>query len=104
MLAWTIQLGIVSPPEADPIRVFLRSREGTREGRKRIKKKKGERDVGCPRPPLKLTWETQPTEKSSHKMLWSSEDNLDTKFFFLQGGTLAGGCISPGFISMIKAL
>ena len=37
-------------------------------------------------------------------MLWSYEDNLDTKFFFLQGGTLAGGCISPGFISMIKAL
>ena len=43
-------------------------------------------DVGCPRPPLKLTWETQPIEKSSHKMLWSSEDNLDTKFFFLGGG------------------
>ena len=42
--------------------------------------------MGCPRPPLKLTWETQPTEKSSHKMLWSSEDNLDTKFFFLRRG------------------
>ena len=69
-------LGIVSPPEADPIRVFLRSREGTREGRKRIKKIKRERDVGCPRPLLKLTWETQPTENSSHKMLWSSEDKI----------------------------
>lgn len=50
-------LGIVSPSEADPIQVFLRSREGTREGRKRIKKKR-EMDVICPRPPLKLTWET----------------------------------------------
>lgn len=37
-------------------------------------------------------------------MLWSSEDNLDKKFFFFQGDILAGGCILPGFISMIKAL
>lgn len=46
-------LGIVSPSEADPIQVFLRSREGTREGRKRIKKK--ERD-GCDMP--KTTFKT----------------------------------------------
>lgn len=53
MLAWTIQLGIVSPPEADPIRVFLRSREGTREGRKRIKKKKKREGCGMPKTTFK---------------------------------------------------
>ena len=46
-------LGIASLSEADPIRGFLRSREGTREGRKRIKKR--ERD-GCGMP--KTTFKT----------------------------------------------